>query len=1000
MATQNRSFSNRVRTSNQDQLDNQRNEYLNLSNAEPNLGHPEDLGDPLNQPNPTLDHFLVSRQDGVRNWTQRPAGIKIDGSISDIINRYNTVSGAVPTIADLDLGEIEINTYDGKIFIKTIVNGIEGISEIQSGVQGPQGTQGIQGIQGERQTAIPISIVGAVDDVNATYNGGAGGPNDPQGLLNFEFPTPSLGDGVFDIATTDLWVWVGSEWLNVGLLRGPDGPQGPQGVQGPEGPKGIQGFIGPQGIIGPKGDQGIQGFRGNQGTQGLIGRSLRILGSVQSTSDIPGYPNAADPGVEEGDAYIVRDDGNIYIWNGTIWFNGGRILIQGTQGTQGNQGVQGGQGIQGYPLDIIQTYSNLPLPISDPNFLATEFPDANPYSGVVDTTTGQGVLWQKKENGIWSQIGIISVQGPQGVQGTQGAQSTQGIQGFQGTQGPQGIAFRVQDTYDDPTGTAPLNSILLSTLYPDAEYLDAIVDVSTGDGVLWVHTLDTGLNLVWEQIGEISKKGDDFKLYIDANPPTFPPAKIGDAWLDTTTGIKYTLIDDGDSVQWVELPSATQGPQGPQGLQGFRGWPLDVIDDYTDPAVALDSTYLETNYPSANPYSGVIDVSLGDGVLWQKNLSGTWFERGKISSQGVQGVQGYPLSVIDSYNDPVTPLDATYLSTNYSTAAPYSGVVDISTGQGVLWQVDDLGVWTERGTITTQGVQGLQGIQGSALSILGNYNDPAVPLTSAILESLYPTASPHSGIIDISDTTFPGDGILWVKNEGGTWDRIGFISLQGTQGIQGERGLAGGVGINSTDPAPTDAEQFVLFSDVDGSPLEANLNTSGAFTFNTGTQTLSVGGEIKENTYSIVSQIDVGTDPNQIPLNGFLGSMAFADYPFNQVSTSTTGDSALIQVNAPTTDLYSHIADFSVPAVDLEVSNLTSGYEIRMYLRNISATTSPIITIKASETTTGHSVVELAPGAGTMGGASVNSVTLGTTNGTAMIWVANVGGNIVGGVVA
>ena len=996
MATQNRSFSNRVRTSSQEQLDNQRNEYLNLSNAEPNLGSPEDISDPLNQPNPTLDHFLVSREDGVRVWTQRPAGIKIDGSISDIINRYNTVSGAVPAIGDLELGELEINTFDGKIFIKTIVDGIESIEEIQSGVQGSQGPQGTKGIQGERQTAIPVSIVGAVDDVNGTYNGGVGGPNDPQGLLNFEFPTPSLGDGVFDIATTNLWVWVGSEWLNVGLLRGPDGPQGAQGPQGPKGPIGIQGFDGPQGIIGPRGEQGIQGFRGNQGTQGLIGRSLRILGSVQSTSEIPGYPNAAAAGVEEGDAYIVRDDGNIYIWNGVTWFNGGRILIQGTQGTQGFLGPQGSQGIQGYPLDIIQTYSNLPLPISDPNFLATEFPDANPFSGVVDTTTGQGVLWQKKENGIWSQIGIISVQGPQGTQGPIGPQSTQGIQGPLGTQGPQGIAFRVQDTYDDPTGLAPLNSLLLSTLYPDAEYLDAIIDVSTGDGVLWVNTLDAGLNPVWEQIGEISKKGDDFRLYIDANPPTFPVPKIGDAWLDTTTGIKYTLIDDGDSTQWVELPSATQGPQGPQGAQGFRGWPLDIVDDYADPLVPLDTAYLEANYPSANPYSGVIDISSGDGILWQKNLNGSWFERGVISVQGLQGLQGWPLDVIDSYNDPGTPLNASYLSTNYPDANPYSGVVDISSGNSVLWQVDDGGTWSNRGIFTTQGTQGPQGVQGTALNILGDYNNPSVPLTSAVLESLYPSANSYSGIIDISDTTDPGDGVLWLKNESGTWDKIGFISLQGVQGIQGERGLAGGVGINSTDLAPVDAEQYVLFSDVNSSPLEANINTSGAFTFNTGTQTLNVGGEIKENSYSIVSQVDVGTDPNQVPLNGFLGSMAFADYPFKQTSESTIGDSALIQINAPTTDLYSHIADFTIATADIEINKLTSGYEMKLYLKNTSASQAITLTISASETNTGHSPIDLAGGGVNDG--EVELISGGT--GVAVVWVANVAGNIVGGVVA
>lgn len=128
--------------------------------------------------------------------------------------------------------------------------------------------------------------------------------------------------------------------------------------------------------------------------------------------------------------------------------------------------------------------------------------------------------------------------------------------------------------------------------------------------------------------------------------------------------------------------------------------------------------------------------------------------------------------------------------------------------------------------------------------------------------------------------------------------------------------------------------------------------------------------------------------------------MAFADYPFNQVISSTTGDAAVIELNAPTTDIYAQVAAFTVTSSTIQINNLTSGNEVRMYLRNTSATISPTITIQASETTASHANVALAPGAGTIGGASVSSVTLGTTNGTAVIWVANVSGTIVGGIVA
>ena len=55
-------------------------------------------------------------------------------------------------------------------------------------------------------------------------------------------------------------------------LQGPKGDQGPQGEQGLQGPKGDQGPQGEQGLQGPKGDQGPQGEQGIQGPKGDQGQ--------------------------------------------------------------------------------------------------------------------------------------------------------------------------------------------------------------------------------------------------------------------------------------------------------------------------------------------------------------------------------------------------------------------------------------------------------------------------------------------------------------------------------------------------------------------------------------------------------------------------------------------------------------------------------------------------------------------------------------------------------
>ena len=49
--------------------------------------------------------------------------------------RRSATSGAIPTTANLDLGELAINTYDGKLFLKKNVSGTESIVEIGSSTE-------------------------------------------------------------------------------------------------------------------------------------------------------------------------------------------------------------------------------------------------------------------------------------------------------------------------------------------------------------------------------------------------------------------------------------------------------------------------------------------------------------------------------------------------------------------------------------------------------------------------------------------------------------------------------------------------------------------------------------------------------------------------------------------------------------------------------------------------------------------------------------------------
>ena len=84
-----------------------------------------------------------------------------------------------------------------------------------------------------------------------------------------------------------------------------------------------------------------------------------------------------------------------------------------------------------------------------------------------------------------------------------------------------------------------------------------------------------------------------------------------------------------------------------------------------------------------------------------------------------------------------------------------------------------------------------------------------------------------------------------------------------------------------------------------------------------------------------------------------------------------------------------------VTGITVQFSNLTNGREVKLYIRNTNAT-ARLVNFEASITTSGFAGVDLAPGS-PQGGASVSGITLSGSTGTAMVWVSNINGTIVGG---
>ena len=146
-----------------------------------------------------------------------------------------------------------------------------------TGPTGPTGSTGPTGAQGDASTV--AGPQGATGPEGAAGPTGVAGPTGPEGATGPTGPVatnltivasvadfaslPASGaadEGYITLDTSDVYLWSGSAWINLGPLAGPTGPTGavgPTGAQGDLGPTGPSG--GPTGPTGATGPQGADG---------------------------------------------------------------------------------------------------------------------------------------------------------------------------------------------------------------------------------------------------------------------------------------------------------------------------------------------------------------------------------------------------------------------------------------------------------------------------------------------------------------------------------------------------------------------------------------------------------------------------------------------------------------------------------------------------------------------------------------------------------------------
>ena len=194
--------------------------------------------------------------------------------------------------------------------------------------------------------------------------------------------------------------------------------------------------------IGPQGEQGysiqydwdgtslgikttnesIYSYTNLKGEKGDIGEGLKILGSLNNTSELPLV-------AEIGDAYLINQE--LWVWEGSQFINAG--TIQGPAGVSLQYDWNGTE--LGIKTDVESSFTYVDL-------LGPQGIQGNTGVSLQYNWNGTQLGIKREDEGVYTYTDLIGPQGEQGPRGEQGVQGEQGPQGEQGEQGVQGYSLQ------------------------------------------------------------------------------------------------------------------------------------------------------------------------------------------------------------------------------------------------------------------------------------------------------------------------------------------------------------------------------------------------------------------------------------------------------------------------------------------------------------------------------------------------------------------------------
>jgi len=668
--------------------------------------------------------------------------------------KRSLVQGKVPTVDQLGLGEIAINHYDAKVFIRQDTLGVGiGTTVVQIGVQGVQGTQGLsnQGVQGS---------VGIQGDTGSQGSTGAQGTSGIQGDVGSQGSTGAQGT-LGAQGSSGAQGNVGSQGTS-----GSQGSTGAQGTSGIQGDTGSQGSTGAQGISGIQGDTGSQGSTGAQGISGIQG-DVGSQGSTgaQGTSGIQGDTGSQGSTGAQGTSGIQGDVGS----QGST----------GAQGTSGIQGDVGSQGIQGTTGPVAGSANQVVYKDGSNNPTGSgnlTFDGINLYVGGNITIGGTTALIAATRLEVGDKdivVGIATTTG--GIVISNDTTANHGGIAVASTVGTPLIDINAGVGTDDlPSTYKQLMWIKAGTfagLNTDAWISNYAVGVGTFDlanGVRFaaggLRVTDSTITSPQLNVSGVSTFGGLVELDSSLRDFYGNVGVAGSVLISTGAGVSWTT-PFAAGLQGAQGTTGSSGSQGTSGAQGTSGIQGNVGSQGTSGAQG------STGAQGTSGIQGDIGSQGSIGAQGTSGIQGDIGSQGSIGAQGTSGIQGDVGSQGTSGAQGSTGAQGTSGSQGTSGAQGSTGAQGTSGIQGNVGSQGTSGAQGSTGAQGTSGIQGSSGAQGN----VGSQGSQGTQGTQGTIGSTGNTGGvPYVFSTTITDSD-PGNGTIQYNS--GTIGSVSFIYI-------------------------------------------------------------------------------------------------------------------------------------------------------------------------------------------------------------------------------